>query len=71
MRHSFQEPAYTQEADRLIEEGNVYRRLAADIASHAIVKEEFRDMAERQLVRFFNDEDEQVRKQAATAITRV
>ena len=47
MRHSFQEPAYTIEADRLIEEGKVYRRLAADIVSHAITSEEFRDRAEQ------------------------
>jgi hypothetical protein len=71
MRHSFQEPAYTQEADRLIEAGDVYRRLAADIASHAIVKEEFRDRVERHLVRFFNDEDEQVRKQAADVFREI
>jgi hypothetical protein len=71
MRHSFQEPAYAPEADRLIEAGKVYRRLAADVASHAITSEECRDRAERQLIRFFNDEDNQVRQQAAEVFRQI
>jgi hypothetical protein len=53
------------EADRLIENGALYRRLAAGVASQAITQEEYRKRAEQQLIRFFNDDDDKVRGQAA------
>jgi hypothetical protein len=64
IRLSFQGQKYIAEADHLIEEGIMYRRLAADVAARSITHEEFRDRAERLLIRFFNDEDKHVRQQA-------
>jgi hypothetical protein len=51
-------------ADWIKYEGVMYRRLAADVAARTITIEEFRDRAERMLIRFFNDEDKHVRQQA-------
>jgi len=62
---SFRDSAYATVADRLIENGALHRRLAAGVASQAITQEEYRKRAEQQLIRFFNDEDEKVRGQAA------
>ena len=70
-RCSFQDPGYASQADRLIEEGDVYRRLAADVASHAITREEFRERSEGQLTRFFDDDDKQVRQQAADVFREI
>lgn len=70
-RRSFQDPSYIPIADALIEEGVAYRRLAADVASDAITHEEFRERAERQLVRFFNDEDKHVRREAGDVFRRM
>lgn len=64
IRLSFQDRKYIAVADRLIEEGVIYRRLAADVAARSITCEEFRDRAEWMLIRFFNDEDKHVRQQA-------
>ena len=71
LRLSFQDPAYAADADRFIEKGGLHRRLAADVASGAFAEEEFRDRAEQQLIRFFNDNDEEVRKQAADVFRRI
>ena len=71
LRHSFQDVTYAADADRFIAKGGLYRRLAADVASEAFVAEEFRDRAEQQLIRFFNDNDEEVRKQAADVFRRI
>jgi len=62
---SFRDSAYEAEADQLMEKGDPYRRLAAEVASQAITQEEYRKRAEQQLSRFFDDEDEKVREQAA------
>lgn len=70
-RQSFQDPSYISQADQLLEEGAVYRRLAADVASQAITSEEFRERAELQLIRFFDDEDEQVRRQAGNIFHKI
>lgn len=70
-RHSFQDPAYIPQADRLIEEGVIYRRLAAGVASKVITSEEFRERAELQLIRFFDDEDEKVRRQAGDVFHQI
>ena len=64
IRLSFQDKKYVAETDHLIEEGVMYQRLAADVAARSITQEEFRDRAERMLMRFFNDEDKHVRQQA-------
>lgn len=71
LRLSFQDSAYAADADRFIEKSGLYRRLAADVASGAFVEEEFRDRAEQQLIRFFNDDDEEVRKQATDVFRRI
>jgi hypothetical protein len=68
---SFQDAAYASEANQLIEEGHLYRRLAAGVVSHAITREEFRERAEKQLVGFFDDEDEQVCKCAANVFRNI
>jgi hypothetical protein len=68
---SFQDAAYGLEADQFIEGGYVYRRLAADVASYAVTREEFRERAEGQLLRFFDDEDEQVCKRAANVFRHI
>jgi hypothetical protein len=65
IRLSFQDRKYVEETDQLIEEGVMYRRLAADVAARSITQEEFRDRAEQMLIRFFNDEDKHVRQQAS------
>jgi len=71
INQSFQDPGYATEADQLVEEGEVYRRLAAGVAADVIAREEFRERAERQLIRFFNDDDEKVRKQASGVFRRL
>lgn len=70
-RRSFEDLSYASEADCLIEEGVVCRRLAADVASRAITLEEYRERAERQLLRFFNDEDKLVRRQAGNVFREI
>jgi len=55
---------YIPAADSFIEEGIDYRRIAASVAANSITGEEFRDRAEKLLIRFFNDEDKQIRQQA-------
>ena len=68
---SFQDSAYALQADQFIEEGHVYRRLAAGVAAEAITREEFRKRGEAQLIRFFDDEDEQVCKHAANVFRHI
>jgi len=69
--HSFQDSTYMTDADQLMEQGIIYRRLAADVAAQVIVTEEFRDRAEAQLLRFFNDDDSEVRKHAASVFRNI
>jgi len=68
--HSFQDPAYVSQADQLIEKGVVYRRLFADVASQ-VITEAFSERAELQLIRFFDDDDEQVRRQAGNVFHKI
>jgi len=65
IRLSFQDRKYVEETNQLIEDGVMYRRLAADVAARSITHEEFRGRAEQMLIRFFNDEDKHVRQQAS------
>jgi hypothetical protein len=71
MGQSFSDEAYRDEADRFIEQGPAYRRLAADLAAHAFARDEFRERAERLLIRFFADEDIDVRRQTADAFRNI
>lgn len=64
-RRNFQDAQYAPLADALAHDGVVYRRLLADIASHAVSNDEFRYRAEKVLQRSFNDSDKAVRSQAA------
>jgi hypothetical protein len=68
---SFQDNTYLSMADALIKDKIEYRRLAADIASQAIGHDEFKHRAERQLMMFFNDPDEEVRAQAADVFRNI
>jgi hypothetical protein len=63
-RCSFQDACYAPLADLLAEDGVIYRRLLAAIASHAVTIDEYRYRAEHILQRSFEDEDRQVRHQA-------
>ena len=51
--------------------GVLYRRLMADVASHAIEEAEFRHRAESILRRSFNDDDKDVRRQASDVFRTV
>jgi hypothetical protein len=64
-RRSFHDGQYGPLADALANEGVIYRRLVADIASSAATHDDYRDRAERILKRGFSDVDEAVRQQAA------
>jgi hypothetical protein len=68
---SFQDSAYSGMADALMKEKAEYRRLAAEIASQAMVHDEFQHRAEHQLKMLFNDPDEQVRAQAGDAFRNI
>ncbi|MDK4735901.1 hypothetical protein [Rhizobium sp. CNPSo 3490] len=68
---SFQAEVFCSLADALAKDGVVYRRLMADVASHAIEDAEFRYRAETILRRAFNDDDKQVRSQASDVFRNV
>lgn len=68
---SFQVEVFCSLADALARDGVVYRRLMADVASHAIEDAEFRYRAEIILRRSFNDDDKEVRSQAADVFRNV
>ena len=58
---SFSDASWIAEADTLLEESIVTRRLGANVAADAVNRKEFRARAVEQLLRFFNDEDRDVR----------
>lgn len=65
IRASYNDADYVAVADTL-ENGSLdAKRLAADIASHSVLRDTFRDRAIRNLRRYFNDDDRDVRKQAS------
>jgi len=64
-QQSFINHDYTEKADALVEISMEHRRLMASIASEVIASAENRHRAEALLKRFFYDDDEQVRMQAA------
>jgi hypothetical protein len=70
-RRSFQDTWYAPLADALAFDGVGYRRLFADVASHALTVDEYRFRAERALIHQFDDEDRQVRNQAADAFRNI
>jgi hypothetical protein len=70
-RMSFRDVSYVPLADKLLKEGPKYRMLAADVASHSVVADEFRDRAENQLVAFFNDPEKEVRTKAADVFRNI
>jgi hypothetical protein len=70
-RRSFQEARYAPLADTLANEGVTYRRLLADVAASAIAFDEYRYRAENILQRSFDDEDRQVRHQAANVFRNI
>ena len=70
-RRSFQDAQYAPLADALANHGVVYRRLFADIASHAVTVDEYRYRAEKVLQNCFNDADKQVRSQATDVFRNI
>jgi hypothetical protein len=70
-RLSFQDARYAPLADALACDGDVYRRLIADIASHTVAIDEYRYRAENILRASFNDIDKQVRSQAADVFRNI
>lgn len=70
-RLAFQNPTYAPLARELSTNGVVYRRLAADVASQAIIHDEYRYLAEHVLRSSFDDEDKQVRSQAADVFRNI
>jgi hypothetical protein len=71
IRRSFQDAEFAPLADELVESQVENRRLAAGLASQAIVHDEFRARAERQLGMFFDDDDQDVRRQAASVFRNI
>jgi HEAT repeat protein len=70
-RLSFHDPVYAPLAKAFSQNGVVYRRLAADVASHAVTHFEYRHLAEGVLRVSFDDEDKQVRSQAADVFRNI
>ena len=70
-RRSFQDAKYAPLADVLAGDGVIYRRLVADTTAHAVTVDEYRYRAEKVLRSSFNDDDKQVRDQAADAFRNV
>jgi hypothetical protein len=70
-RQSFQDALCAPLADTLGNHGVVYRRLLADIASHAVTVDEYRYRAEKVLQSSFNDADKRVRSQAADVFRNI
>ena len=66
---SFALEEFREEADALIACGGQYRVMAAAIAARMITVAECQDRVCELLVRFFNDEDEDVRKRASEAFS--
>jgi hypothetical protein len=64
-RRSFQDAGYAPLANALSDGGVTYRRLLANLAAQAVPVDEFRHRAEAVVTESFNDEDEEVRSQAA------
>jgi hypothetical protein len=62
---SYSDTSYASLADEIAQQGARQRRLAAAVAADAVVHEEFRDRAERELIKYFDDEDHETRAQAA------
>lgn len=69
IRSSFALEEFVGEADSYIERGGQYRVLAAEIAAHMAPVAEYQDRVCKLLVRFFNDEDEEVRKKASSVFS--
>lgn len=65
IRASYSDASYANLADEVSQRGVGERRLAAALAADAAVHDEFRDRAELELVRYFDDSDQQTRSQAA------
>ena len=70
-RRSFQDVRYAPLADALVNDGEVYRRLIANLASQAVTVDEYRYRAENVLQRSLDDEDKQVRNQAADVFRNI
>jgi hypothetical protein len=68
---SFQDAQYAPLADALVDDGDVYRRLIADIASQTVTVDEYRFRAENVLLASFDDKDKEVRSQSANVFRNI
>lgn len=70
-RLGFHDPIFAPLAKALSDDGVIYRRLAADVASHAVTQDEYRFLAEEVLRASFDDEDKATRSQAADVFRNI
>ena len=66
LRASYSHATYVDRAEEIARIGPAQQRLAAALAADAAVHDEFRDRAERELTKYFDDEDSPTRSQAAS-----
>ena len=71
LRASYSDASYTRLADEMASFGPRQRRLAAALAADAAVHEDFRDRAEGELIKYFDDEDLHTRQQAAQVFREI
>ncbi|WP_277057927.1 ATP-binding protein [Trichlorobacter lovleyi] len=64
-REAFYNEALAERAKALLDSGDIYRKIAASLASHHLAHAAYRQIAEQQLMAFFNDPDKEVRTDAA------
>lgn len=69
LRSSFSVEEFCEEADALIEQGGQYRVMASEIAAHLISVAECQNRVCALLIRFFSDDDEDVRKRASSVFS--
>jgi len=64
-REAFYDDTITARAQTLLDGGDLYRQIAANLAAHHLAHAAYRQVAEQQLTRFFNDPLKEVRAEAA------
>lgn len=64
-REAFYNDTLAERAKDLLDSGDIYRKIAAYLASHHLVHAAYRTVTEQQLMVFFNDPNKEVRTDAA------
>lgn len=65
LREAFYDDTITARAQTLLDGGDLYRQIAANLAAHHLAHAAYRQVAEQQLTGFFNDPLKEVRAEAA------